>query len=212
MITGMCGNVAGYHDGVVMLDVNSVLYEILTADIDKEQFTELYGVNGRALVLTHHYLQIMQSAAWPMLVGFLDGRDREFFFQLLEVKGIGPKTAVKAMSKPVAEIARLIDEGNKDLLRKLPGISLQRAQDIISKLQGKMGSYYVSTKTVASVMDTAERALTNKVNKVAIEGLIGLGYEKGVAFLLVKEARERNSCLTSVQSILDEVFKPSKDC
>jgi hypothetical protein len=77
----------------------------------------------------------------PVLIGFLNEVEREFFTRFISVSGVGPRAALKALTQPIPVIAKAIDEGDVELLRSLPGIGEQRAKEIVAKLQGKVGKF-----------------------------------------------------------------------
>ena len=67
--------------------------------------------------------------------------DYEIFTRLLNVKGIGAKTALAMLTKcPGADMARAIEEGDVKLLKSLPGIGVKSASQIVLDLQGKLVS------------------------------------------------------------------------
>lgn len=83
-------------------------------------------------------LQIDGNAGRFTYFGFSNPIERDFFEALVSVASIGPKSAARAFSAPMARIARAIDEGDHTFLRTLPGIGQQKARDIVAKLQGKV--------------------------------------------------------------------------
>ncbi len=204
MITGLYGIVKMYNEGAVIVDVNHVLYEVFVPDINKETCTKLEQLQAKELFFTYHYIQVLQSTATPMLFGFLNAKDREFFFKILEVKGIGPKTAIKMMSKPIEELASLIDNGQKDQLKKLPGISLQRASDMINKLGGRLGAYHGKEghlKLKEGLLD-----FESDVQKT----LLGLGYKKLEIMDMIHKAYTRNQSIFTAEDLLAEIYKKTE--
>src|SRR4029077_4236465 len=81
------------------------------------------------------------SKSIPILIGFSNRIEKEFFERFITVSGVGPKAAVKALKPPIPDIAEAIDAGDLPFLKSLPGIGEQRAKEIIAKLQGKMGKF-----------------------------------------------------------------------
>ena len=58
----------------------------------------------------------------PRLVGFLSEVEREFFELICEVDGVGVRKALRAIIRPVGEIAAAIEEQDAKALSGLPGI------------------------------------------------------------------------------------------
>ncbi|MBI3332881.1 MAG: Holliday junction DNA helicase RuvA, partial [Candidatus Omnitrophica bacterium] len=155
-------------------------------------------------LITYHYHHVEPSKALPILVGFTNEIEREFFERFITVSGIGPKAAVRALRQPIPLIARAIDDGNLELLRSLPGIGPQRAKEIVAKLQGKVGKYALMPEedgagpAASSQPDAAQEAL---------EVLLRLQYKRQEAMGMVKNALARNPGMSSAEEILNEVYK-----
>ncbi len=77
----------------------------------------------------------------PRLVGFLSPIDREFFETFCSVDGVGVKKALRAMVRPVREIARTIQDQDVGSLAHLPGIGEATAERIVAKLRRKVGKF-----------------------------------------------------------------------
>lgn len=88
------------------------------------------------------HLQLEGNRLSPILVGFPDRRDREFFVSFISVSGVGVRAAVKALARPPSEIASSISRGDQAYLTTLPGIGAKRAKEIIAKLQEQMEKEY----------------------------------------------------------------------
>ena len=75
------------------------------------------------------------------LVGFSTKMEKDAFKSLIQVKGIGPKTAINALSATTPdELFRAISASNTSYLKKLPGIGPKAASQIILDLKGKLAS------------------------------------------------------------------------
>src|SRR5690348_15991017 len=64
----------------------------------------------------------MGSRMSPRLVGFLSPIDREFFETFCSVDGVGVRKALRAMVRPVRELARTIQDQEVRVLATYPGI------------------------------------------------------------------------------------------
>src|SRR5262249_33648838 len=83
----------------------------------------------------------MVSRLLPRLVGFLSAIDREFFDIFCSVDGVGVRKALRAMVRPVRELARMIQDQDVKLLATFPGIGEATAERIVAKLRRKVGKY-----------------------------------------------------------------------
>ena len=106
------------------------------------------------------------------LYGFTDQRQKEIFSLLLNVSGVGPKTAMNIISG--IEPNRFLDEvvsENISYLCTLPGIGKKSAQRIILELKEKITKLY----------KTHGRSGPADISEDAVAALVALGYSEGQA-------------------------------
>ncbi len=71
------------------------------------------------------------------LYGFQTEQERDFFEQLIQVSGVGPKIGMGILSTySKKELEGIIEEGDAKSLSKAPGLGMKRAQKIIIELRG----------------------------------------------------------------------------
>ena len=93
------------------------------------------AVGEEARLLT--YLHIREDAL--TLYGFASAAERELFTRLLGVGGIGPRSALAALSTLSAErLAAAIAAGDAQALARVPGIGAKSAARIVLELKGKL--------------------------------------------------------------------------
>src|ERR1017187_1926312 len=141
MITAIKGKIVRQSEAAVTLETNGLSYEILTPVSVLQRVKENQDSDGNIRLITYHYYQMTPSSGVPVLVGFLNEVERDFFLEFIKVSGIGPRAAVKALNRAIGEIAQAIDRGDTKYLKTLPGIGEQKAKEIVAKLQGKMGKF-----------------------------------------------------------------------
>lgn len=155
-------------------------------------------------LITFHYYALDPSKGIPMLIGFTNEVEKEFFEKFITVSGIGPKAAVKALNRPISEIARAIDSSDLEFLKKLPRIGEQKAKEIIAKLQGKVGKYGLMQDS----FDPSDMGKSKKdVQEEAIQILIQLQYRKQEAQEMVKKAMDRDPGISTSEELLNEVYR-----
>jgi len=202
MISRLNGTLIERKETSALLETNGLTYEVLIPISILRSLEHHVGADGKVKLITFYYHQVEPSKSIPILIGFTNEVEREFFERFITVSGIGPKAAVRALNQPIPLIARAIDEGNVDLLRSLPGIGPQRAREIIAKLQGKVGKYALlpdeEQAGPSPQPDAAEEAL---------EVLLQLQYKRPQALSMIKSALSRNAALASAEEILNEVYK-----
>lgn len=97
----------------------------------------LQALEGRQFVevWVHTHVREDQLA----LFGFSTELERSLFLSLLKVNGVGPKSALNALSgAPTAQIVQWIEDSNVGALTKLPKIGKKSAEQIVLTLQGKL--------------------------------------------------------------------------
>jgi len=159
---------------------------------------------GNIHLIIYHYLQMDPSRGFPVLIGFTNEIERDFFEQFITVSGIGPRAAVRAINRPISEIARAIDVGDQEFLRTLPGIGTQRAKEIIAKLQGKVGKFGLIQDTEVA---PAKEKTSAPWQEEALAVLLQLQYKKQEALDMIKKALERSPGINATEDLLNEIYK-----
>jgi Holliday junction DNA helicase RuvA len=167
-----------------------------------ERLKEAMTPDGMVKLVTYHYLQVEPSRGTPVLIGFLNEVEKDFFEQFITVSGIGPRAAVRALNKPISEIAKAIDDGNANFLMSLPGIGQQRAREIIAKLQGKVGKFGLIQDQAAR-----KRPIAADIMEEALDVLLQLQYKKHEAQQMLQKALERDSGIKTAEELLNEVYR-----
>lgn len=203
MIAKICGRVAQKNKDCLILDVNGICYEVFLPQAVMQRIDENITPDGCLQLITYHYHHIEPSRATPVLIGFLNQIEKDFFQDFISVSGIGPRAALKAINRPISEIAQAIDEANFVFLRSLPGIGMQRAKDIIAKLQGKVGKYgLIQDKEAARPGTYAE-----DLEAEALQVLMQLQYKKPEAKEMIQKALARSPGIQTTEELLNEVYK-----
>ena len=127
------------HDDRITLIVNGIGYDIL---IPAYVMNSMKRSNADGDELEFHVsFNQTERQPKPVLVGFQSSLDKEFFELFISVEDIGPTAAVKALTKPVREIARSIEDKDTKALRQLKGIGERKAEKIVATLKGKVAKY-----------------------------------------------------------------------
>ncbi|HQQ22193.1 MAG TPA: Holliday junction branch migration protein RuvA [Candidatus Paceibacterota bacterium] len=129
------------------------------------------------------------------LYGFLDIEELSFFELLLDVSGIGPKSALSTLSvAPVSTLRKAIASGDTTYLNKVSGIGRKTAEKIIIELKDKLKEYEGDIAT-SQVMQE-ERDI--------LEALRTLGYSQDEAREAIKKIP---SNMTEMNNRLKEALK-----
>ena len=129
MIYFLKGRVALKDKDTVIIDVNNVGYQVLVSHIDD------YEIGEEVLVYTYNVVREDEQ----YLVGFNSLDEKSVFLSLIKVKGLGPRTAIGALSSTTPnEVVNAIASNNVAYLKKLPGIGAKAAAQIILDLKGEL--------------------------------------------------------------------------
>ena len=205
MIVKLSGKLIQAAGQTVVVNVQGVHYEVIVPVSVLERVSEHAAPDGSVDLIVHHYFQLGPSSGMPVLVGFLNEVERDFFLQFISVSGIGPRAAVKALSRPISQIAAAIEEGDEKFLKTLPGIGAQKAKDIIAKLKGKVGKYGLIQDRSAADAKTAEPAADWQ--NEALEVLQQLQYKRSEALGMIQKAMGRSQGIQSAEELLNEIYK-----
>ncbi|MFH1846910.1 MAG: Holliday junction branch migration protein RuvA [Candidatus Omnitrophota bacterium] len=202
MISRISGTVVSKKDGMILLDVGNLSYAVLVPGAIMKALNET-PLDSRIDLVTYHYYQMEPSRAVPVLIGFNNEVEREFFEKFISVSGVGPRAACRALAEPFSAIAGAIDSGDTAFLKRLPGIGEQRARLIIAKLQGKVGKYGLIKDKEFGATDTSYA----DIKKEALEILLQLQYRQNEAENMINKALERSPSLETSEDLLNEVYK-----
>ncbi len=185
MISQISGTFTGRGDNSILINVGGLSYEVLVPLI-VEKALDTAPLGEPITLDTVYYLQIDQNRATPVLLGFQNTIQREFFQKLLLVPRMGPKTALATFGRPVSTLATAIESANYALLQTLPGVGKQKARDIVATLQGKLAKFALMQD---SDLDNKAAAMVGSdVAEDALQLLLMMGYKRAEAEKLVQEA------------------------
>lgn len=205
MIAKLSGQLVEKNENSVVINVHGVYYEVM---VPSSVMQRLDGAveNGNIQLIIYHYIQISPSSGTPMLIGFLNEVERDFFQKFITVSGIGPRAAVKALNQPISEIAQAIDREDHGFLKTLPGIGTQKAKEIIAKLQGKVGKYGLIQDTEPGRPGRAQTAPPDWQEE-ALTVLLQLQYKRPEATDMIRKALERSPQIGTTEDLLNEIYK-----
>ncbi|MFC1624474.1 Holliday junction branch migration protein RuvA [Candidatus Omnitrophota bacterium] len=205
MISRISGKLVEKKEDSVILDVNGISYEVLIPGAVMRSLEGRIQEDGTLFLITYHYLQVEPSKGFQFLIGFLNEIEKEFFEKFITVSGIGPRAACRALKMPISTIAQAIDVGDVALLKSLPGIGMQRAKEIIAKLQGKIGKFGLIQDDISAAIGA--RKGKEDIQEEALDVLLQLQYKKIEAKNMIQEALGRNPDIKTIEELLNEVYK-----
>lgn len=151
----------------IVLDVQGVGYEVYI----NNPFSQKLGDE----LFVYTYQHVREDAI--LLYGFLKEKDYEVFMRLINVKGIGPRTALNLLGSCSGEqMIQAIEEDDIKRLKALPGIGAKTASQIVLDLKGKF------------VVESSQSSNLNNPNwEECKEALLALGYRANQLSTIQKE-------------------------
>jgi len=201
LITRITGTLVGLNDVCATLRIGGMEYEVLLPDLVRRQLQS--KVDEEISLRTIEYLEgnPQQGRLVPRIVGFASDAEKEFFELFCSVDGVGVRKALRAMIRPVREVAEAIEERDTKQLSTLPGVGPAVAERIIAKLRRKMAKFAMMVAT--DVPDSGER--DNFVE--AYEALISVGHTPQDARTKIDSVRESKKKFKSVEDILAQIYQ-----
>ncbi|MBL8816610.1 MAG: Holliday junction DNA helicase RuvA [Planctomyces sp.] len=204
MITRITGNLVSINDVCATVRIGGFEYEVLVPDIVRRQLQS--KVNEDISLRTIEYLDgnPQQGRLIPRIVGFMNEAEKEFFDLFCSVDGVGVKKALRAMTRPVREIAVAIEEQDVKGLSTLPGVGPAVAERIIAKLRRKMTKFALM---IAASLPAASAESAVDFMAEAYEALLSVGHSPQDARTRLETVMESKKKFKSVEDILAEIYQ-----
>jgi len=200
MIARISGRLEQVSGAAVLVDAGAgVWYEVLVPACDLERHSRKLG--QETVLHTIHYVEgdPTRGNLTPRLVGFLAADDRQFFRLFTTVKGIGIRKALRALARPVGEIAAAIQNKDARALAMLPEIGKRLAEQIIAELHGKVEAFAAAA--------AAPRAEMPQAAAEAVAVLVQLGEKRPDAAALVERVLAVAPDASSAEQIIQHAYR-----
>lgn len=204
MISYLEGKLIEISDDRITLLVNGIGYEILIPAYVMNEIKRDAKNENKELKLYISYNQTERQPK-PVLVGFKHPAEKKFFELFISVEDIGPAAAIKALVKPIREIARSIEEKDTGALKQLKGIGERKAEKIIATLKGKVGMY-----TLMREVELPPEVVEDFRKEVENVLVSQLGHKLIEARKMIDEAMKRNPRIISSEQLFEEVYRGQK--
>jgi Holliday junction DNA helicase RuvA len=207
MITQISGSIRRVLDDEVRLEVGAFEYQVLVPEFIRRQLQTRIG--QEVSLHTSEYIDgnPMQGRMVPRLIGFLHEAEQEFFELVCSVDKVGTRKAIKALVRPVREIADAIQRQDAKWLTTLPGIGPATAEQMIATLRRKVTKFALMPAPSSAAAAAAAGATDSNVVEDAYQALLGVGHNPSEARNRLDRVLTGGRSFQSVEDILLEVYK-----
>lgn len=209
MISKISGTFSGRGEGYVEINVGGLTYEVQVPGVVSKALDT--APLGEPLSLeTIYYHQVEQTRATPVLLGFQNSIQKEFFEKLLTVPRMGPKSALQTFARPVSTLATAIETANYSLLQSLPGVGKQKSRDIVATLQGKLAKFALMQDADLD-KKAAARPMASDVEDEALQLLQLLGHKRAEAERLVQDALTAEPGAPDAETLVRVIYRMKQE-
>ncbi|MFH1541391.1 MAG: Holliday junction branch migration protein RuvA [Elusimicrobiota bacterium] len=192
MIAQLTGTLVSKNNNKIVLDVNGVGY-LLTVSLTV--FSELPSENSKIKIYTYQHVRENSIE----LFGFTSIFEKELFLLLINVSGIGPKTAIDILSNTsLSGFKKAVISQDIKTISSIRGIGKKTAEKLIFELKDKIREFHISDAKIQVLESTIDDA---------IGALKSLGFTYIQAKESVEEIAMRLGKNASTQEIVRQSLK-----
>lgn len=164
MFNSITGIITAKFPKQLLLENNGIEWDFCMPDSNLEM---IGNVGNEAKV----YTWLQHTDLVMCLYGFASSDERTLFLDLLKVDGVGPKGALKIMSSvSSSRLMEVLENGDLEMLEKIPGVGKKTAGKMILALKGKLKLHEES--------ETVIRVAKNNAFADLISSLVSMGYDR----------------------------------
>ncbi len=207
MITKIHGKLLQIDVEHCTVEVPPFEYQILIPDFTRRQLQMQRG--EEVSLYTLHYLEgnaAQGGKLTPRLVGFTSEVEREFFEMFCSVDGVGVKKALRAMVRPVQDVAQAIEHQDVKSLTTLPGIGAATGERIVAKLRRKMAKFALMVPRDETQTSDIERSIVDETFQI----LLSLGYSESESRQMLEIPLQSNKEFKDIDSLLQAVWEKTE--
>lgn len=209
MITKITGQLVRLTDTEAFLAIDSFEYEVLVPDFTRRQLQ--MSLSDTVTLHTIQYIDgnVQRGGRMtPRLIGFNSEVEKQFFEIFCSVDGVGVKKALRAMVRPVPDVAGAIEQQDVKSLSTLPGIGAATAERIVAKLRRKMGKFALLVAAESwDDSDSVERSIVDETYQI----LVSLGHSESDARRLLEGPVSGKKKFKDVESLLQAVYEEARE-
>lgn len=169
MLEYVKGLVISCHNGSMVLEMGNVAFRLKVST-----YTELQFKEGSEVTI---FVSLTIRDDTLKVFGFVDYEEREAFYKLQTISGVGPSMALNILSGGSPDdLRKAILTENLSYFKKIKGVGPKTAKRIILELKGSIQNIDTTTSLLSSAPST-------RID--GINALVSLGYNQMVATTII---------------------------
>lgn len=188
MISFLVGVIEEKNENQLIMDVNGVGYDVC---VSSNTLASLPLAGETVKIYT--YLAVREDGVY--LYGFSSKEERELFYKLIIVSGVGPKLAISILSGlSLSDLILAIIQEDSKLLSKIKGLGKKTAERICLELKDKLD------KNQSSDVAKFDTNYNEDAVQMATDTLISLGINKNEAYMLARANAQNDATAEEIIS------------
>lgn len=160
MFYSLNGYVESYENNQIEFVVDNVGYSVFMSSRNINNICDKE--------LTKIYIQSVVKETEFSLYGFENQQEKKIFNLLINISGVGPKTALNLLEMPVEKFVAIIKDKNEKELVKVKGIGPKAASNIILELYNNLKSFEVAEYKLNTNADIHDKKIFEALSRIGI--------------------------------------------
>jgi len=204
LITKISGVLISLTEEIAVFSVPPFEYEVSIPDYTRRHLQS--ELNKPVSLHTLHTIDgnaAQGGKLTPKLIGFLTTIERDFFELVCSVDGLGAKKALRAMVRPVQDLAVMIEQQDAKGLSALPGIGPATAERMIAKLRRKMPKFALLVRREVPGAEAQQPGVIEET----YQALVVLGHSETEAHRLIEQALAGSKKFKDTESMIQAIYQ-----
>ena len=209
MITKITGKLLTLSETTCTLLNEPFEYEIFITDFTRRALQ--LKIDEVVTLHTIHYIDGNPQKGGrmtPRLVGFDMAIERQFFEVFCSVPGLGVKKALRALVRPVRDIAHSIEQQDIKALTTMPGIGAAMAEKVVAQLRRKMAKFALLVQQDPGAQSS--KSVEHNIADETFQILVSLGHAETEARRLLEQPLASKKKFKSVEDLLQAVYETNQ--
>lgn len=173
MIANLRGQIIKTDEKYVVLDVNGVGYKVYCNTLSAK-FSELNKINSESKSEISFFIHTVVREDALELFGFFDETSLKLFEKLINISGIGPRSALAIVNVGTIEsLTEAINKGDLGYLTAVSGIGKKTAEKIVLELRGQVSDLVMNDSNNEIVLALKSMGYSERDAQMAAKNATG---------------------------------------